>query len=1418
MKSIYKRIHTLSSLITATAVLASGLLQSAVPAAAEASAYNPISALAATAAPEANLFEAFASDWKRSLSSASSSSDSLFISPDIDTSSTGPVSVIIQLSAQPAAVGKYAASKGYKTLAAEANVNAVQTEQASFLKSATASGLPLDVDYRYNQVLNGMAVTLPGTGIAKLAKLPGIRAIYPNLTYTAKPVQSYETDAEDPRIDMTPLQQLGVDKAWAEGYTGKGLKVGVIDTGVDYVHPDLKGAFKGGHDSFYNDDDPYEDIPVPEQLVAGTTHGTHVSGTIAGRAANVDGHFLQKGVAYESDLYVYKVLGGPLATGTSAMIVDGIEHAVKDGMDVINLSLGDDGTKDPYSAEAVAINNAALAGVVPVIAAGNSAMDAPYYYSLGSPSTAELGITVGAATSRIDTYETVASSSLTGQAYTLRAMAWSPGNTDFASLLGTDPIGAVYLGFGLDADYDGKDVTGKIVIVTRTHSSQGISFSRQINSAKEHGAKAVVIFNGTTNDSRDVWQENTVDLSESIPGRDGPIGYMGFNGPLEDSIPAFDIAGKEGRALVRAMLKQPNAPESLTFDKPFKSVSLPGDTMAEFSSRGPNQDDRLGIKPDVVAPGHRIVSSVPAFGLVHPDADYDEAYDRYSGTSMATPHIAGLALLLKDKFPNWTPSDVRAALANTSDPLADENGLPYDVYSQGAGRADVANALHTAALLKSLDEITILDKNMKPITLPSEASSVAFGVLDPSAGDAKAASTLQLKSVTDKSVAYEAKTELHKTFTNKPGYATTPDWAGITVKLTGLDAGSKLSVDAGKARTFGLSVEAKPDAKPGVYEGTVVLEGDSVPALHLPFVFHIGKKPLDNENAFGGISVSNRIVSPQSPIDIAINYNGGGFNILQLGLLDNNGRYYGLLADWKSSKNGLDAYMSKGTYVIEGFNGSYLSAEQDSGANGSYDLPALPDGQYVLSAVTAYSVFGFTSEIHFSNITINVDNDYTGGDQPGGGNPGDGNPGGGNGGQPGGGSPQTSDPVPTDKYGDVTTSVIADSQAPVKLVAKTSSASGKLTATIDDTELDRAFESAAKSTAFVITATSADAEEAVLSLTPAQAQRLKAAPPESSVVLAWNGASVALPLSAIRSLSQDAGLAIRIKKNGAAVKRFEAVYPDAKVVGTPIAFEASSVKDGIETPIPLSVKDTITRAFLIDGDVQAANAGALYEEDGAVRPATATFKTGKDGGTIAIVARPGFSTYAAAVRDIAFSDIGTSWAKEEIRKLAAQFIMNGTASGTFAPKRNVTRAEFASMLVRALGLKTPGTTAPFTDVNVKDWFAAEVAAAHAAGLVTGEHGRFQPNAVISRQDMAVMLNRSLKLLNVNPPASGSSVYSDAGTIGAYAINDIRAVTDAGLMNGIDVKGDRFFHPAEATTREAAATVLYRLLQAAKRIN
>jgi subtilisin family serine protease len=670
-------------------------------------------------------------------------SNAPFIASDIDTSSSDNMNVIIQLNGLPAAVGQYAAKMGYVTMAAESTEQTAQSEQTAFINAAKAAGIPLKVNYQYNTVLNGMEVTVRADQIPQLAKIAGVKSIHRNLLY--HPVVSAESFSTVTRstynysFDATPLKQLGVDKAWEQGWTGKGLKVGVIDTGVDYIHPDLKGAYQGGYDSYFNDPDPYEDYPSPQYKYEGSLHGTHVSGTIAGRAVNNTDDFVQKGVAYEAELHDYKVMGladpsdpkGPTeATGTSAQIINGIERAVKDHMDVINLSLGNSSEKDPNSPDSIAINNAVLAGVIAVIANGNEGSSGPYYYSMGSPASAQLAITVAASTSPSVQYEASVKSSVVATTYQpLNIVTWETNHTDFHNMFGSAPMDAVYVGLGKEDDYKSVAgatygrIDGKIAFISRGE----ISFEEKVKTAKEHGAIGTIIFNGIN--KKDAQGNSVPDLSPSIPGRDGPIGSIASLGVSYKYIPLIDMPGTTGREIARSLTI--GQPLTFTFADNFAEIHLAGDKIAEFSSRGPNNDGNYGIKPDISAPGVNIYSTLPAYGKLDPSKSYDKAYGRLSGTSMATPHIAGLALLLKQEHKDWSPFDIRAALANTADEISNANGTLYDVYSQGAGRANIATAIKTPAVLQSLDKITIYDSQMNPITMPSEASSVSFGTINP---------------------------------------------------------------------------------------------------------------------------------------------------------------------------------------------------------------------------------------------------------------------------------------------------------------------------------------------------------------------------------------------------------------------------------------------------------------------------------------------------------------------------------------------------------------------------------------------------------------------------------------------------------------------------------------------------------------
>ncbi|MGZ4107827.1 MAG: S8 family serine peptidase, partial [Tumebacillaceae bacterium] len=703
-----------------------------------------------------------------------------FISKKLNTTSSNMVRVIVTLSNQPIAVGKYAAKQGMKAFVAESTATAISAQQTSLVSTAKSQGINLSVNRKYDTVLNGMEITIPANQIPKLASLPGVVSVYENSTYYAMP-DATPTDLQGmpdtSKNDMFPLEQIGVDKAWAQGLTGKGLKVGVIDTGVDYYHPDLQDAFKGGYNSINLNNDPYEDLPRGED--EGSFHGTHVSGTIVGRAANQAGTVNQRGVAYEADLHVYRVLGYDpkvgKSQGSSAQVIDGIERAVKDGMDVINLSLGSDSEKDPNSPDAIAINNAVLAGVTAVVANGNAAINVKgqYYYTMGSPASSQLGISVGAVTSPTAVPGGLATSSFDPTLkYQMLLAAYHTGEADMASVLGTDPIDGVYVGLGADDDYKNKDVTGKIAFISRGT----LAFTDKFANAKAHGAKAIVLFNGNAQAD----DPTAVDLSDSITSRDS---FIGSNfGSDDDYIPTFDMKGTEGRALAKQVLANPNTPLKFTFDSDYPLIPLPGDQMANFSSRGPNSDGNYSIKPDFSAPGVNILSTWPEYSKT---ADYTDAYGRISGTSMATPHVAGLALLLKQEHPNWTPFDIRAALANTSDEIKDEKGTQYDVYSQGAGRVNVGNAINTPAVLETVDNLTILDQNLNPQSVINYDDNASFGKMH--AGDAAKTETLQVKNFSGDTVKYTASIKMHDKVTSdlyKP--IPTPSSSDIDVSLAGL--------------------------------------------------------------------------------------------------------------------------------------------------------------------------------------------------------------------------------------------------------------------------------------------------------------------------------------------------------------------------------------------------------------------------------------------------------------------------------------------------------------------------------------------------------------------------------------------------------------------------------------------------------
>ncbi|MFA9457655.1 S8 family serine peptidase [Halalkalibacter sp. AB-rgal2] len=471
----------------------------------------------------------------------------------------------------------------------------------------------------YRTVLNGFSLELKEGDLDLLAGIEAIDRIDRVTEY------SVDLDGSVPFIGGNATR--GKMDRDGQRLTGKGIKVAVIDTGVDYNHPDLKANFRGGYDVVDYDHDPMETTSKQGQP---TLHGTHVAGIIAANGK-------VKGVAPEAEIYAYRALG-PGGSGTTEQVIEAIEKAVVDEVDIINLSLGNT-VNGPDWPTSVALDQAVDEGIVAVTSNGNSG---PKMWTVGSPGTSTKAISVGASAPPIKTpYLTYVGEEKELTVYPMGgALPWD---------LRRDRE-LVYLDYGLEDDWKETDVKGKVVLVKRGM----IPFSEKADYAEEAGVKALIIYNN---------------LSGAFVGMVEP----------SKKIPVVSLTKEDGEWLVEKIKKGSNSPHLRTVYRHEE------DFIAPFSSRGP-VTQTWEVKPDIVAPGVAIDSTVP------------QGYLGLNGTSMSAPHVAGAAALVKQAHPDWTPEQIKAALMNTAKRLENDEGELYLPYEQGAGRLQVDKALEVKTL------------------------------------------------------------------------------------------------------------------------------------------------------------------------------------------------------------------------------------------------------------------------------------------------------------------------------------------------------------------------------------------------------------------------------------------------------------------------------------------------------------------------------------------------------------------------------------------------------------------------------------------------------------------------------------------------------------------------------------------------
>ena len=544
------------------------------------------------------------------------------------------------------------------------SLQSVQAQQAKVLGAMRASGIKFQVQNQFSRLWSGYVVKASAAEAQKLRFVAGVTSVDPVLNIPMPEVKTGDT----PDL-VTSTGQIQAPLARnVYSVNGTGIKLGIIDTGIDLQHTAFAGRVAGGTDfvgDAYNAN-TVGSVPVPDNDPDDCGgHGSHVAG-IAGANDTVTPF---QGVAPNVSLYAYKVFGCNGSTASDIPIA-AMERAVADGVDIVNLSLGSNfGTSSGPSA--IAVDRLSLAGITVVMSAGNSG--AVGLYAHGSPGSAESAISV-ANVENVGVFQSSFSISRTGfttTAFGYGGMAASP------TVPLTGAFSIVRLGNPVTPEAQacttpGPGVTprpiaagslaGKIVLIQR-----GVcSFYEKVKNAEVGGAVGVVIYNNQAG-----FISSTVAPPTGLPAT---------------TIPSVTMLQADGIALDTVINNA--SPTTLTWTALKTTVANPaGGFIDTSSSYGPMDD--LNLKPDVSAPGGSIYSTYPLeLG----------GYATLSGTSMASPHVAGAVALLMQARPELrgNPRAVRAILQNTSVPFNSRAvaGLEH-VQRQGSGLIQILNALST---------------------------------------------------------------------------------------------------------------------------------------------------------------------------------------------------------------------------------------------------------------------------------------------------------------------------------------------------------------------------------------------------------------------------------------------------------------------------------------------------------------------------------------------------------------------------------------------------------------------------------------------------------------------------------------------------------------------------------------------------
>lgn len=665
----------------------------------------------------------------------------------------------------------------------------------------------VEVTGAVQMVLNAVFVRTSEERLQELRSLPGVRRV----AYMP-PIRLHLNRALDLANARAAWNRVG-----GMSNAGAGVKIAVIDTGIDHEHPALQDDSlrpPPGFPKCAPNDCPYTNNKVivarsyVELVAAGSPwnpaadsrpddlsprdrvgHGTAVAMVAAGRTVSTPSATIT-GVAPKAFLGNYKIFGSPGVNDTtfSDVLITALEDALRDGMDIATLSLGssalygplDTGAacgetaSQPCDVRAMAVENAVKAGMLVVVSAGNDGdfgLKYPTLTTVNTPGTAPSALTVGAVTNAHVWFSSVRLSG-TDVPAELRNIPARFGDGPKLPAPLTAPLRDV-----TQLGHDGRacsalppgSLNGAIALVQRGDCA----FAQKVIHAQLAGAVGVLIYQ-----------------LEGVEGIFSPAGLAGTG------IPAAMIPNSRGKRLKSYLASSPGQP--VTLDPTLSASEAPADAVAEFSSRGPSLGENA-VKPELVTVGTDLYVATQRYD---PNSEMwdPSGYTAVDGTSFAVPLAAGAAALVKQQRPALKPAQLKSALVNTASPQVSDGGATASVTAVGAGKLDAAAALEA--------EVAV------------EPAALSFGVVTQAVLGSSRTLTLTNTGAT--------RVQLR--------LAVSPRVQDSRAQL--VVAPASLALDPGATAQVAVRLEGSLPL-PGIYEGAIAIQGGTR-LLRIPYLYLVG--------------------------------------------------------------------------------------------------------------------------------------------------------------------------------------------------------------------------------------------------------------------------------------------------------------------------------------------------------------------------------------------------------------------------------------------------------------------------------------------------------------------------------------------------------------------------------------------------